>query len=29
MAQINIETVEKNFDHILQAVGTQSYVDWK
>lgn len=29
MAEIKIDTVEKNFDHILEAVGTQSFINWE
>lgn len=29
MSEIKIETVEKNFDHILETVGTQSFINWE
>ncbi len=29
MSQVDIATVEKNFDNILQIVGENPYVDWE
>lgn len=28
MTDIKVETVEKNFDSILETVGTESFIDW-
>lgn len=28
MSQVDIATVEKNFDSILETVGQNAYVDW-
>ena len=28
MSQVDIATVEKNFDSIIELVGTDAYVNW-
>lgn len=29
MSQVDIATVEKNFDNIIKIVGENAYVDWE
>lgn len=29
MAEVNIETIHANFDHILELVGQESFVEWE
>lgn len=29
MSDIKIQTIEKNFDHILTSVGNESFVNWE
>jgi len=28
MTEIKVETIEKNFDNLLEIVGTETFVNW-